>query len=251
MARREEAGGPTRMKGVEHRRRRPPGHRATSFYQCVTCTGSTRTRPIRSARRPGTAASRSTGGRHIRRWTTRPRTAVFQLQQERPVCATGSSTGATSWRTTRHPLPGPRLPHDIAFTENYVILNDFCCSGTRDARHDAPAAVLSGRPSRFAVLRRRGSTGEIRWFEQTRRSCCTSSTPTRMATRSCWTAFRRRSTAAGHRRNQVGELFRFWRWIACSPRLHRWRFNLVTGAVKSNCVTPSPSSGPSRRLFDK
>src|SRR5271157_1008100 len=23
------------------------------------------------------------------------------------------------------PLPGPRLPHDMAFTENYVILNDF------------------------------------------------------------------------------------------------------------------------------
>ena len=23
------------------------------------------------------------------------------------------------------PLPGPRLPHDMAFTENYAILNDF------------------------------------------------------------------------------------------------------------------------------
>ena len=53
------------------------------------------------------------------------------------------------------PLPGPRLPHDMAFTENYVILNDFplfwdpkLLRGRR-----APAGV----PPRHAVTVRRHS----------------------------------------------------------------------------------------------
>jgi carotenoid cleavage dioxygenase len=62
-------------------------------------------------------------------------------------------------------LPGPRLPHDIAFTENYVVLNDLPLFWD-------PALLAKGayRPTwqpqlgtRFAVIPRRG--GEPRWFE--------------------------------------------------------------------------------------
>lgn len=44
------------------------------------------------------------------------------------------------------PLPGPRLPHDMAFTENYVILNDFSTVlGSQAARaRRAPTTLLSG-----------------------------------------------------------------------------------------------------------
>jgi carotenoid cleavage dioxygenase len=64
------------------------------------------------------------------------------------------------------PLPGPRLPHDMAFTERWVILND--CPLFWD-----PAALAKGvhanrffpeLPTRFAILPRR-RPGEIRWFE--------------------------------------------------------------------------------------
>ena len=86
------------------------------------------------------------------------------------------------------PLPGPRLPHDMAFTENYVILNDFPLFwDPRLLEHDVHLPrFYPDIPSRFAVLPRRGATGDIRWSRRTPRSCCTSSTPTTTATRSSW-----------------------------------------------------------------
>ena len=65
------------------------------------------------------------------------------------------------------PLPGPRLPHDMAFTDNYAILND--CPLFWDAELlEQGAHVPRFRPdlpTRFAVIPRRGATSEIRWFE--------------------------------------------------------------------------------------
>jgi len=65
------------------------------------------------------------------------------------------------------PLPGPRLPHDMAITEHYSILHDFPLLPD-------PEALKAGRykvrfhpeqPSRFAVVPRHGSVPDIRWFE--------------------------------------------------------------------------------------
>ncbi len=65
------------------------------------------------------------------------------------------------------PLPGPRLPHDMAYTEHYAILNDF-------PLYWDPELLKQGRhvvkfhpeqPSRFAIIPRRGQSSEIRWFE--------------------------------------------------------------------------------------
>jgi carotenoid cleavage dioxygenase-like enzyme len=67
---------------------------------------------------------------------------------------------------TAVPLPGPRLPHDMCFTEHFAILNDLplfwdaagLAKGSyRPRMHDLP--------SRFAILPRRGGAGEVRWFE--------------------------------------------------------------------------------------
>ncbi len=64
-------------------------------------------------------------------------------------------------------LPGPRLPHDMAITDNWSILMDLPL--TQDA-----AAARQGRyklhfdrsmPSRFAVIPRRGTSAQVRWFE--------------------------------------------------------------------------------------
>ena len=63
-------------------------------------------------------------------------------------------------------LAGPRLPHDMGLTENYVILHDlpvvFSESGLRKnlwriEQHD--------RPARFGVAPRNGSGSDIKWFE--------------------------------------------------------------------------------------
>ena len=62
------------------------------------------------------------------------------------------------------PLPGPRLPHDLAFTEHYAIVGDFplfwdegllAKGAFRPRMHDLP--------TRFGVVPRAG--GYVRWFE--------------------------------------------------------------------------------------
>ncbi|MGE0800628.1 MAG: carotenoid oxygenase family protein [Lautropia sp.] len=66
------------------------------------------------------------------------------------------------------PLPGPRLPHDMAFTANYAVLDDFPLhwdeSLLASGRHKL--VYHADRPARFAVVPRRHApqTG-IRWFE--------------------------------------------------------------------------------------
>jgi len=68
---------------------------------------------------------------------------------------------------TQIEMPGPRLPHDMAITENYAILMDlpmvFTEQGLRNKLwtiHQDP-----GLPTRFGVLPRHGEGSDIRWFE--------------------------------------------------------------------------------------
>ena len=65
------------------------------------------------------------------------------------------------------PLPGPRLPHDMAFTEHYAILNDLPLFWDPELLKQGQHAVRFHPeiPSRFAILPRRGGTADIRWFE--------------------------------------------------------------------------------------
>ncbi len=74
----------------------------------------------------------------------------------------------------------------------------------------------------------------------TRPTCCTSPTPTRTATRSCSTAS---SKERRSQRTPVGskwdKLFRFLALDRLQARLHRWRFNLVTGDVKEERLSES------------
>jgi len=64
-------------------------------------------------------------------------------------------------------LPGPRLPHDMAFTERYAILNDLPLFWDPEAlKHNVHAVrFFHDLPSRFGILPRRGASNEIRWFE--------------------------------------------------------------------------------------
>src|SRR6185312_8780386 len=106
-----------------------------------------------------------------------------------------------------------------AFTENYVILNDFPLFWDPDLlAHDVHLPrFYPDIPSRFAVLPRRGGTGEIvldGFYEGAPQPLDTGGTK--------W-----------------DKLFRFLALDRLQARLHRWRFNLVTGAVSEEQLSES------------
>ncbi|MEM8924489.1 MAG: carotenoid oxygenase family protein [Actinomycetota bacterium] len=133
------------------------------------------------------------------------------------------------------PLPGPRLPHDMAFTEHWSILNDL-------PLYWDPQALADGyysnrfdrdRPSRFAIVPRHGTTDDIRWFE---------ADPTFVLH---WTNayedgdevvlegfFQHNPTARGvARHGGQHKGFETLDLNVLQARHHRWRFNLTTGAT--------------------
>lgn len=138
------------------------------------------------------------------------------------------------------PLRGPRLPHDMAFTENFAILNDCPLFWDPDliARGIYAITWHPEMPTRFAVIPRRGSASDIRWFE---------ADPTYVLH---WINAFEVHDHEGHWVILDGffqndpspsvppdadlntRLFRFLDLYAMDSRAHRWRFNLTTGETR-------------------
>jgi carotenoid cleavage dioxygenase-like enzyme len=134
------------------------------------------------------------------------------------------------------PLPGPRLPHDMAFTENYVILNDFPLFW--DPKLLEANVHLPGfhpdMPSRFAVIPRRGGTDEIRWFEADPTFVLHFTNAYEDGDEIVLDGFFEGdpSPVESLTGNKWERAFRFLALDRLQSRLHRWRFNLVTGEVR-------------------
>lgn len=64
-------------------------------------------------------------------------------------------------------LPGSRLPHDMAITENYTILHDLPVYNDEEAYKVGRHKIRfdSSLPARFGVIPRYGDGSSIRWFE--------------------------------------------------------------------------------------
>ncbi|MGH8611734.1 MAG: carotenoid oxygenase family protein [Gammaproteobacteria bacterium] len=64
------------------------------------------------------------------------------------------------------PLPGPRMPHDMAFTEHWSILNDMPLFTDAEslARKSRKVTMHWDVPSRFDLIPRHGPAEDIRWF---------------------------------------------------------------------------------------
>lgn len=131
-------------------------------------------------------------------------------------------------------LPGPRLPHDMAFTTHYSILNDFPLFWD-------PALLERGvhvsrfypeMKSRFGILPRFGTDAEVRWFEAEPTYVLHflnawedgdaivmdgyfQHDPVPDTSPDAW---------PGHER-----LMTFLDQAMIKPKLHRWRFDLTTG----------------------
>jgi carotenoid cleavage dioxygenase len=142
------------------------------------------------------------------------------------------------------PLPGPRLPHDMAFTENYAILNDLPLFWDPDglAAGKYAARFHADLPSRLAVVPRRGRSEDVVWFE---------ADPTYVLH---WVnAYEDGDEVVvdgffqGNPEPRSGggtlyqRMFRFLDSEQLQTNLHRWRLNLTTGLVKEERLTDTIS----------
>ena len=136
-------------------------------------------------------------------------------------------------------LPGPRLPHDMAFTEHFAILNALPLFWDPEALAAGAHAVrfFPELPSRFAVVPRRGQPGDVRWFE---------AEPTYVLH---WiNAYEDGDEVVldGYAQNpKLGtrtptpdamKPFHALDINAVGAHAYRWRFNLVTGAVREGPI---------------
>lgn len=68
---------------------------------------------------------------------------------------------------TQIDLPGPRLPHDMAITENYSILMDLPVIFTEQGLKNRVWSIHNDQslPTRFGVIPRHGNGQKIKWFD--------------------------------------------------------------------------------------
>ncbi|GAC1403834.1 MAG: carotenoid oxygenase family protein [Mycobacterium sp.] len=141
------------------------------------------------------------------------------------------------------PLPGPRLPHDMAFTPNYVVLNDFPLFW--DPKLLQADVHLPGfhpdMPSRFAVIPRRGGTDDIHWFEADPTFVLHFTNAYEDGDEIILDGFFEGEpspvdTLAGDKWQKA---FRFLALDRLETRLHRWRFNLITGETREERLSDS------------
>lgn len=138
-------------------------------------------------------------------------------------------------------LAGTRLPHDMAISDNYSVLNDF-------PLFPIPAALENGyfvpqfdksMKSRFAVLPRYGAPEEVMWFE---------AEPTYVLHwTNCWEEGDEVILEGYHQKDPfpppIENMPDNYKLIGAGidlhslkPHLHRWRFNLKTGETQEERI---------------
>ncbi|MGQ0838724.1 carotenoid oxygenase family protein [Actinokineospora sp.] len=143
------------------------------------------------------------------------------------------------------PLPGPRLPHDMAFTENYAILND-CPLFWRPELLAQGAHVARFHPDlplRLGVLPRRGGGDEVRWFEAESTFVLHFVNAYEDGDEIVLDGFfqsdpeGRGGVFPGDQR--YARMYRMLSLDGMQTRLHRWRLNLATGQTKEERLSDS------------
>lgn len=131
------------------------------------------------------------------------------------------------------PLPGPRLPHDMAFTENFSILNDLPLFWDSEMlKRGIHATKLHDLPSRFAIIPRYGSSDEIKWFEASPTYCLHWNNAYENGDEIILEGYFQENPEPGNYDGAPKGLERMMAFLdnhLLQPKLHRWRFNLDTG----------------------
>lgn len=141
------------------------------------------------------------------------------------------------------PLPGPRLPHDMAFTENYAIVNDCPLFWDPEAlKADAHMARFHpDMPMRLGVIPRKGKTEDIRWFDAEATYVLHWVNAYEEGDEIVLDGFFQGDPepADNGQGDKWQRAFRFLALDCMQSRLHRWRLNLKTGEVREQQLSDS------------
>ena len=143
-------------------------------------------------------------------------------------------------RTVPIELPMAVMMHDFAITENYTIFMDLplTFSGERMRRGEPLMMFESDRPSRFGIVPRWGDNSNIRWFESPACYIFHTLNAYEEGDEVVLIACRMNSTTVlmteDTQPDPDGNI----------PRLHQWRFNLKTGAVREEMLDDVPGEFP-------
>ncbi len=134
------------------------------------------------------------------------------------------------------PLPGPRLPHDMAFTERFAILNDCPMFWHPDLlkRGHYVTTFFPDMPTRFAIVPRRGETSEIKWFEADPTFVLHWINAYEDGDEVVLDGFFQENPSPDRREAESVEdaMFRYLDLHSMGAKAHRWRFDLKTGETK-------------------
>ena len=135
------------------------------------------------------------------------------------------------------PLPGPRLPHDMAFTENYAILNDMPLFWAPELLEKNIHAVqfYPDMPTRFAVIPRMGQPEDIKWFEADPTYTLHWVNAYEEGDEIVLDGYYQEEPMPKSFPDAPGGYARMMAYLdqhLMMPKLHRWRFNLVTGETR-------------------
>ena len=133
------------------------------------------------------------------------------------------------------PPPGPRLPHAMAFTEHYSILNDLPMFWDKDllARNVHAVRLHEGLPSRFAIVPRHG--GEVRWFEAEPTYVLHWVNAYEDGSEIVLDGYFQEEPMPKPKRDALPGYEHMMAYLdeySFRPKLHRWRFDLATGRTR-------------------
>ncbi|MBG1265996.1 carotenoid oxygenase family protein [Nostoc sp. WHI] len=150
-----------------------------------------------------------------------------------------SAQGELLW-TVPIDLPMGVIMHDFAITENYTIFMDLPLTFNPERSQQGKPVMMfeCDRSSRFGILPRHGDNSSIRWFESP--SCYVFHTLNAYEDKDEVVLIACRISSTTSFSSDDSQLDT----QADIPRLHRWRFNLNTGAVHEEMLDDVASEFP-------
>ena len=154
------------------------------------------------------------------------------------------SAGAVDHEVTIE-LPGPRLPHDMAITENYSILMDLPLVADPVAARKGRHKIVFDRstPARFGVIPRRGRAEDIRWFEA--EPCYIYHVVNAWEDGETIVLDVCRVTRPEPAPTRPGPLGKLLGYLRLDARLHRYTFDLATGRCTETQLDDANTEFPS------